>query len=84
MLFGIYICLHTGIRIGELCALRNCDIDCYNGLIYINNTIIRIKNNNYVHDETTKIIISPPKSVKSIRTIPLSDGMCESFKRFFM
>lgn len=82
LLFGIYICLYTGMRIGEICALKNGDIDYYNGLISIKNTLIRIKNNDYDNSKKTKIIISKPKSVKSIRTIPLSDIMCERLKSF--
>ncbi len=39
---GIYICLTTGIRIGEICALTWDDIDIINGVICIRKTIERI------------------------------------------
>ena len=39
---GIYICLSSGIRIGEICALTWKDIDTDNGIIYIRKTIQRI------------------------------------------
>lgn len=33
----------TGIRVGELCALRWCDIDLENGYMHINNQVIQDK-----------------------------------------
>ena len=39
---GIFICLSTGIRIGEICALTWDDIDTENGVIHIRKTIQRI------------------------------------------
>ncbi len=41
---GIVICLFTGIRIGELCALRWDDIDLENEYIVVEKTIQRIQN----------------------------------------
>ncbi len=41
---GIVICLFTGIRIGELCALRWADIDLKNEYIVVEKTIQRIQN----------------------------------------
>lgn len=70
MYYGIYFCLYTGLRIGELCALRWSDIDVLNECIYINRTISRINNTNESGSKT-KIIIDSPKSESSIRVIPL-------------
>lgn len=39
---GIYICLTTGMRIGEICALTWNDVDIANGVICIRKTIERI------------------------------------------
>ena len=39
---GIYICLCTGIRIGELCALTWADIDMKNAIIKIRKTLQRV------------------------------------------
>jgi len=71
---GIYICLSSGIRIGELCALTWDDIDLSKGLIMINKTIQRI----YIADEGnrhTELVIGPPKTKDSIRSIPMTDQM---------
>lgn len=69
---GIYICLCTGVRIGELCALKWDDFDLEEKIISIKHTIQRI----YLMDENgnkyTKLIISDPKTKESMRDIPLS------------
>lgn len=66
---GIIIAIYTGIRVGELCALRWENIDFDNELITIENTLERIK----VQDDVkkTKIIINNAKTKDSIRKIPI-------------
>ncbi len=61
---GILISLYTGIRIGELCALRWQDVDLENRVIHIKGTQIR---------SDGKLIITPPKSNASVRIIPIPD-----------
>lgn len=41
---GILICLYTGIRIGEVCALRWDDIDTASGILTVNKTLQRLQN----------------------------------------
>lgn len=77
---GILICLFTGIRIGELCALRWEDISISERTIYIHQTMQRIQCKNEA--KKTKIIISTPKSQCSIRTIPLPDNLVEIISQF--
>ena len=75
---GILICLNTGIRIGELCALKWKEIDLDKKILYVNNTLQR------VYDKTkkkTKIIIDAPKTAKSIRQIPISNKLYERLKK---
>lgn len=68
---GVLICLYTGIRLGEACALRGEDIDRENGIIKIRRTVQRVQ----VFDEDsgtkTKLMIDVPKSKASVRDIPL-------------
>lgn len=74
----------TGIRLGELCALTWNDIDFTNGILHIVKTLQRIKNTDPGSDHKTKMIITPPKSQKSIREIPLPAFLLcilESFRR---
>lgn len=71
---GILVCLYTGIRIGEICALKWEDISFDEKYLYIDKTMQRIQNQeNSVHK--TSILISEPKSGCSIRRIPLPDNI---------
>lgn len=68
---GIYICLTTGLRIGEVCALRWSDIDEISGTIKVQRTIERI----YIIEggkRHTELIINTPKTQNSCREIPMS------------
>lgn len=76
--FGILLCLNSGLRIGELCALRWEDFDLDNGIIHINKTLQRIYD--YNGTPKTRIIISTPKTSTSIREIPLSSKMMDVIK----
>lgn len=76
---GIYICLSTGIRIGEVCALTWSDLDTDTGVVKICKTIQRI----YTIEKTTKkteLIIDSPKSKNSIREIPMSRELLQLLK----
>lgn len=74
---GIMIALHTGIRVGELSALRWKDIDLKEGNLYIRQTILRVRNE--IRQENTKavtqIVMQMPKSSDSSRIIPLPPGL---------
>lgn len=75
---GILICLFTGIRIGEICALKWEDISFDEKHMKIHHTMQRIQ---CIDEERkTKIIITTPKSKCSIRTIPLPDLVVELMK----
>ena len=72
-LYGIIICLYTGLRIGELLALRWEDIDFRRNLLYVNRTGHdgRDVDGNYV------LICNSPKTASSKRCIPLSRQMAK-------
>lgn len=76
---GIYICLTTGMRIGEICALTWDDVDIVNGVICIRKTIERI----YILDgekRHTEIIIGTPKTQNSIRDIPMNKELLKMLR----
>lgn len=76
---GIYLCLCTGLRIGELCALTWDDVDVDNGVISVRKTIQRI----YIVDEgvkRTELIIDTPKTKNSIRDIPMTSDLLRVLK----
>lgn len=76
---GIYICLSTGIRIGELCALTWDDIDTERCVIHIRKTIQRIyiRENGIKH---TELLIDTPKTATSIRDIPMTKELLSIIK----
>lgn len=65
--FGLLLALYTGLRIGELCALRWSCIDLREQTIRIAATMQRLGKTG----EGTRIVIGAPKSDSSLRTIPL-------------
>lgn len=73
---GILICLNTGLRIGEICALQWDNIDLKNKKIYINKSIQRI----YKNKKCTEVRIDTPKSEKSVREIPISNKLYKILK----
>lgn len=66
---GILLSLYTGLRIGEICALKWKNIDLEKGIVFVENTILRIKD--LEGNNKTKVIITTPKSHNSIRYIPI-------------
>lgn len=68
---GILLSAATGIRIGELCALKWENINLEKRILTVRNTVQRIKN---IDGETaTKLVVTSPKSSSSIREIPLPE-----------
>lgn len=67
---ALLLCLHTGIRLGEVCALQWTDIDMNGMTLTVNRTVQRVA----VKDHRTKTILmeTDPKSESSKRTIPLT------------
>lgn len=65
--FGLLLALYTGLRIGELCALRWSCFDLREQTIRIAATMQRLGGTG----EGTRIVIGAPKSDSSLRTIPL-------------
>ncbi len=76
------LCLSTGIRIGELCALKCEDIDFENGILIIRKTVQRVKNKNASVNNKTEVIITSPKTKNSVRKIPLPEGLRQRLKEF--
>lgn len=78
---GCLLALYTGLRLGELCALKLSDFDLANGTVSISKTMQRVKNFDERIKAKTKIIIDSPKSKKSIRTLPLPGFLLEIIKK---
>ncbi len=78
---GVYLCLSTGMRIGEVCAITWEDIDTDNEVINVSKTIQRIYS---IEDgiRKTELIIDSPKTKNSIREIPINRNLLRMLKPF--
>lgn len=77
---GLLISLYSGIRIGELCALKWEDIDFKKNCLNINKTIQRV----YIKGKdknTSKVIITTPKTKNANREIPINKDFLEILKK---
>ena len=61
-LYGVLLCLYSGLRIGELIALQWSDIDFAKGILNVSKSC---------HDGKDGLIIDEPKTATSRRVIPL-------------
>lgn len=92
--FGIYLALRTGMRIGEICALRWCDISLESSAISVCHTVQRLPQEDGpersgrgkpVVDKggiKTSLMLGTPKSDSSMRIIPLMEDieiLCRKF-----
>lgn len=74
---GVLICLYTGLRIGEVCALRYEDISIADRVIHIRKTMQRIQIFQTDENAKTQITVTTPKSRCSVRDIPLPEFIAE-------
>lgn len=70
-LYGIILCLYSGLRIGELMALQWNDIDFATGILTVSKSC---------HDGTHGLIIDEPKTATSRRMIPLPKQLLPMMK----
>ena len=73
---GVLISVYTGMRIGEVCALKWENIDFGKKLINVTKTLQRV----YVEKNKTKVIITPPKTKTSERKIPIPSILYDELK----
>jgi len=76
---AVMLALYTGMRIGELCALRWDDIDFENRIINVRRTIQRISNMEHGGGKTF-LNIGSTKSAFSNRSIPLTEKLHQLLK----
>lgn len=74
--FGILLALYTGLRIGEVCALKWEDFA--NNTVHVRGTMQRLRGDS----DKTKVIILPPKTASSDRIIPLPSEILPLAERY--
>lgn len=80
--FGILLALLTGLRIGELCALRWEDVSLRDRTLRVEATMQRLRDLDGTGEGKTKVTVGSPKSDSSARTIPLTDSAARLCARF--
>ena len=70
--FGVLLAMLTGLRIGELCALRWDAVSLSDNTIRVEETMQRLKDEECRGGKRTKIIVTAPKSGTSMRVIPMT------------
>jgi len=76
----VLLALYTGMRVGEICALKWSDIDLNEGLVYVHKTVQRItryRENSAGSNGDAKTLLNfeSPKTESSERVIALSPNM---------
>lgn len=72
---GVMLTMFTGLRIGELCALKWGDIDFQEKIMHVNKTVQRMSI--FGTKSKTAVKVTAPKSASSVREIPLPDFLIE-------
>ncbi|MBE6140878.1 MAG: site-specific integrase [Firmicutes bacterium] len=70
---GVFLALMTGLRIGEICALKWKDIDLKKRVVIVNKTLQRV----CYKGQKSKILIDEPKTRNSQREIPINNILYE-------
>ena len=76
-LFGVVLCLYTGLRIGELLSLTWDDVDLQKGIIIISKSC----HDSWENGEYVKVV-DTPKTVYSERIIPLPKQIVARIKEY--
>lgn len=74
------LAIGTGIREGELLALRWENVNLESGTISIVETLTRIKDYNADAKKKTKLVVQEPKTKASIRNVPIPDSVLAEIK----
>lgn len=79
---GIIICLHTGLRLGEICALKWGDVSSEGDVLSVSRTLSRIRSTDDEESAATELFFGEPKSENSKRKIPLSPKLSRIMTKF--
>lgn len=73
---AVILALYTGMRIGEICALKWEDVDFSENMIRVRHTVQRVPNLDSTVSRS-KILFGTPKSESSYRSIPITGNMVD-------
>ena len=73
--FGILLSLYTGLRLGEICALKWQNVNLNEGVISVNFSLVRVNENGKWAWET-----GTPKTPASVREVPIIEKLLPLFE----
>ena len=79
---GVLLSLYTGLRIGEICALKWRDIALDEHTLTVNRTMQRVQTIDNACLTKTEVLVTEPKSDCSTRIIPLPDCLIDRLRAF--
>lgn len=71
---GVLLASLTGLRLGEVCALRWGDISLKDRTLTVSRTLLRLKDEDPDASGKTRLVLDDPKSRASARVIPLTES----------
>ena len=75
---GVLICLYTGLRLGEICAMKWGDVSFADSSLKVQRTVQRVRVPDAGPDAPrTRLVFDSPKSASSNRTVPLPGFLLE-------
>lgn len=77
---AVMLALHTGMRIGEICALSWENVDLERKMIYVRHTVTRVREDTG-RPGKTKMVIGDPKTISSRRDIPITSVLLRFLRR---
>jgi integrase len=79
---AIFLAFGTGLRRGELLALRWKDVDQKAGTLEVRQTLVRVKNRaRGAGEASTRLLIQEPKTQHSRRTVPIPEACLAALKQ---
>jgi integrase len=77
---AVTLALYTGLRLGEICALRWEDVDLEEGVLHIRRTLQRLENGDGTPGTSPRL--GPPKTLSSQRDVPVPDKLLAYLKEW--
>ncbi len=81
--FPTLIALYAGLRVGEVCALRWSDINWEERSLTVRATAQRVSAHANGSAPKTELVVTPPKTAESVRTIPVPNFIIEQLHALF-
>ena len=78
---GILLSLYTGMRIGEICALKWDAIDLNEAVLHVRQTVQRVYIKSSREKGNSRLVIGTPKTRTSKRDVPISNALLSVLKR---